>query len=197
MEGRNLPSGNITLSWGQIILNAPAAANNSAYVWYDGNNVDVRMDGEFAQFDRSQVYWVNYNGSPGGGDHFQNDTSLNSSITVNNGNNTVLGGSSYNYVTLWGDHNTYDARGGASNVYAYGGPNDNVVPYGNVYVTAYNNITTGFSDRPSTPAPPSSTTQGGPAAPPLASAPPATPPAPAPWRGWAQWQGGWVQFAPR
>jgi hypothetical protein len=145
MEERNLLS-DISVQWGQLVINAPQSSGNQVYIWNDANgrNLDVWLNHQFYQFDRSQVYWVNYNGGSSGGDFLENDAGLNMAATMNGGGNTLLGSwSAYNYVVLWGDYNTYDARGGASNVYAYGGPNDNITSYSNVYVTAYS-----FSSNP-------------------------------------------------
>src|SRR5262249_32380613 len=74
LEARDLKTGAITLSWDQINITAPQASGNQAYVWNDGNTVDIWVDGEFAQFDRSQVNSVAYTSGGGGSDTFYNYT---------------------------------------------------------------------------------------------------------------------------
>lgn len=139
LEGRKLLSGDIagvSLQHGTLTISATQPDHNTAQVAIDpaNGNVQVTLNGQSTEFNRGDIWTLNYTGADGGGDSFVNDTDLTSSVTMNGGNNTYLGGSVWNTVTLWGDSNTYDARNGASYVYTYNGSNNDVTPYGNVSV---------------------------------------------------------------
>jgi hypothetical protein len=137
MEGRNLLS-QISLQWGQINIAPAQASHNQTYVWNDGNNIDVWVNGEFAQFNSSQVYDLSYTGAQGGSDNFQNWTSLNTSIYANGGNNQLWSTGAFNTVYMYGGSNSYESYGNASDVFEYD-TNDSVdTSYGNVYVDQIN-----------------------------------------------------------
>jgi len=141
LEGRELLSGNIpgvSFSFGALTITGTQASHNSAQVSIDPSNgmVKVSLNGQAVEYNKSSIWSMNYTGGQGGWDSFINDTSLTETVTMYGGNNTSLGGSSWNSVNLWGDNNTYDARGAASYVFTYNGPNDKITPYSAVAVFA-------------------------------------------------------------
>jgi hypothetical protein len=141
LEGRKLLSADIpgvSLQSGALSIAATMADHNTARVAIDPANgmVEVTLNGRSVEYDRGAIWSTGYTGGQGGWDTFVNDTDLTATVTMYGGNNTGLGGSTWNTVKLWGDNNSYDARGGASYVFAYNGPNDRIAPYGDVTVFA-------------------------------------------------------------
>jgi hypothetical protein len=140
LEDRDLKSDipGVSMQYGIIGISATQGSNNAASVSIDPSNqmVKVSLNGQSVEYNQSDVWSVNYNGSLGGSDTFTNDTSLTETAYGQGGNNNFTGGSSFNLVYLYGDNNSFDARGTYSYVFAYNGPNDNIPAYNDVQVFA-------------------------------------------------------------
>jgi hypothetical protein len=141
LEGRKLLSGDIpgvSAPYGVLAITATQTSHNVAQVATNPatGGLEVSLNGQTEEFAPGAIWTISYKGGQFGSDSFTNNTSVQDSVTMFGGNNTVLGGSSWNTVNLYGSNNTYDARNGASNVFTYGGPNDNVVSYSDVNVIA-------------------------------------------------------------
>lgn len=130
LEDRDLKSNipGVQDVYGGIMIKATQADHNVASVSIDpaNQNVKVTLNGDSVEFDSGEIWTLSYTGSRGGWDSFTNDTSIPDVVSMQGGNNTMLGGSSWNYVNLYGDNNTFDARGGASDVFTFAGPNDHL-----------------------------------------------------------------------
>jgi hypothetical protein len=145
LEDRDLKSNvpGIDFQYGGIVIEAPKPDHNEVRLFVDpaDNMVNVVLNGETAKVDAATTWTVNYMGSRGGFDSFTNDTTLTDSVTVFGDHNSVLGGSTWNYVAPQGDFNTIDTRGGPGYVFS-GGPNDQVtlpgirLQYGGIVIEA-------------------------------------------------------------
>jgi hypothetical protein len=143
LEGRDLKSTipGVSVQYGVIGITATQADHNTASVSIDPSNqmLKISLNGNSMEINQGDAYTVNFVGSQGGSDVFENDTSLTETTWGYGGNNYIAGGSSWNVAYLYGDYNTFDARGAASYVEAYNGPNDNIPNYGNtqIYAASY------------------------------------------------------------
>ena len=105
----------ISLSYGNLAIQAPKASGNVAKVWIDSSthNVDVSFNGQSESFTASSVSNITYKGGSGGGDTFTNSTSLMSYEYGFGSHNNFTGGSNFNYVYFYGTGNTYNAQKGS------------------------------------------------------------------------------------
>lgn len=132
LEGRALLSNipGVSLMYGNLSITAPKSSGNVAEVSIDPSthNVKVSLNGQSEEFSASQVYNITYVGGSGGGDTFTNDTNLVELAYGYGGHNDFTGGTSYNFVYLYGNDNTYDAQAGSlfSDVFEDGGTGDTV-----------------------------------------------------------------------
>jgi hypothetical protein len=97
----------------------------------------VSFNGQSEEFSRSLVGSVTYRGGSGGGDSFQNNTNLLELAYGYGGHNAFTGGSSYNFVFLFGNYNTYHANGGYSAVWEGYGQYDTIGGTGTLSTYAY------------------------------------------------------------
>lgn len=120
----------VSLTYGNLSITAPKSSGNVAEVSIDPSthNVKVSLNGQSEEFSASQVYNITYVGGSGGGDTFTNDTNLVELAYGYGGHNDFTGGTSYNFVYLYGNDNTYDAQAGSlfSDVFEDGGTGDTV-----------------------------------------------------------------------
>jgi hypothetical protein len=144
LEERDLKSSivpGVDLSDGVLTITATQYSGNSANVSIDpsNQNLKVTLNGNSVEYNPGEVYWgqVNYKGGLGGYDTFTNDTSYSNIVTVFTGNNTVRGGTGFNSVTLWGDHNAYDSGGGDSYIFTINGYHDSIADHSNQSVNGY------------------------------------------------------------
>jgi hypothetical protein len=107
LEARELKTAGISLGAnGMVVIVATQSLGNSAAVRINSNDnskVDVTLNGNTAEFDRSQVTGIVNSGGIGGG-------------------NTFTGGSGQDYMFLWGDGNTVqESSGGFEVAFTHGG----------------------------------------------------------------------------
>jgi hypothetical protein len=109
----------VSVSWGNLLIQAPKTSGNVAQVSIDSHNhfVKVTLNGQTEEFNPSVVpiYNLTYIGGSGGGDTFTDDTNLVSLDFGSGGNNTFTGSSSYNFVFFTGNGNTFNAQAGSVN----------------------------------------------------------------------------------
>jgi hypothetical protein len=142
LEGRKLLSGDIpgvSAPYGILTIQATQTSHNTAVVALDPANgmLKVSLNGQAEEFTASSIWTISYTGGQFGSDSFTNNTSVQDSVTMFGGNDTVLGSSSWNTVNLYGDNNSYDARNGSGYVFTFGGPDDKIAPHSGVSVFAY------------------------------------------------------------
>src|SRR4051812_2254724 len=84
LEERDLKTG-ITLSYGVLGITATQPSGNTASVSIDPSNqmLKVTLNDETVEFNQSDVYTVNFQGSNGGFDKYTNDTTLSGNIYAN------------------------------------------------------------------------------------------------------------------
>jgi hypothetical protein len=125
LEGRGLMSvAGVALSYGNLSITAPLSSHNVAAVSIDPANHDVKVsvNGQSEEFSASLVTSITYIGSYGGGDTFQDNTSLTSLAYAYGSGNTFTGGTGYNYFYFYYGNNSYTAQSGSfSDVYEIGG----------------------------------------------------------------------------
>jgi hypothetical protein len=129
----------VTLQFGNLAITATKASGNVAQVSIDSvtHNVKVTLNGNSEEFSASKVYNVTYKGGSGGGDTFQDNTSLVSLEYGYGGNNNFTGGTSYNYVYFFGNNNSFTGPAGSvSDVFENGGHGDTMHGSGTIYVYA-------------------------------------------------------------
>lgn len=128
LEGRALMSvPGVSLVYGNIQIMATKASGNIAQVSIAADhNVQVSLNGQSEEFSPSQVYNVTYLGGINGGDTFTNTTNLVELAYGRGGGNNFSGGTSYNFVFLYGNTNTYTSNG-FSDVWENGGQSDNII----------------------------------------------------------------------
>ena len=117
LETRSLMSvPGVSLSYGNLLIQAPSSSGNAAKVWIDPatRNVNVSVNGQSESFSASQVSNITYMGGSGGGDTFENDTNLVSLDYGFGAGNNFIGGTSYNFVYFYGAGNTYSAPDGST-----------------------------------------------------------------------------------
>ena len=114
------------LSYGGIDISATQAGGNTAAVSYTNSShsmIEVYFNGQTEDFDTSVVgpiCTVTYSGDQhgqGGSDYFANFTSLTDSVAMYGGNNTVIGGSGYNFIMVTDGNNNVTAGSGGGMVF--------------------------------------------------------------------------------
>jgi hypothetical protein len=147
LEDRDLKSNipGVSLQYGYLSINATQASNNVASVSIDPSNqmVKVSLNGNSVEYNQSDVNTMCYTGSQGGGDTFTNDTSLTEVAYGYGGNNNFVGGTTYNIVFLYGDHNAYDDRNAIGYTFTYG-TNNTIPAYGNQQLFEYAGAGAGY-----------------------------------------------------
>jgi hypothetical protein len=126
----NAPIAGVVDTYGGIMINATQASGNQVSVSMvnNGTQVEVSLNGQTVDYDASSVWTIAYTGSYGGGDTFKNNTAIPDMVYTFGGGNTVVGGSSWNYVLMYGNSNTdtYDAAGSSGYVFTFGATNDQI-----------------------------------------------------------------------
>jgi hypothetical protein len=125
LESKNLMGGGggVTLSGGLLSIVAPMQSGNTAAVFRDATNGNVKviLDGTVQEFDSSQVIAIYYAGGMGGHDTFANATDIMSIDYGFGGNNTFVGGSGQDFFFVFGDGNLAVDAGGGAVAYTHGG----------------------------------------------------------------------------
>jgi len=116
----------VTFQFGNIQIVAPKTSGNAAEVRINPltGNVRVGLNGQSEEFPVAQVVNVTYQGGSGGGDTFINALSVPGVCYGLGGNNNIVGGMSYNFIYLYGNHNIYSAAGASNTVFFNGGQNN-------------------------------------------------------------------------
>jgi hypothetical protein len=130
LEERDLksttPIPGVSLSYGGLSINATQGGGNVATVESSGGNTIVTLNGQTVVYDDSDgpIWTVNYSAdqhAQGGHDTFINNTNLTSTVAMYGGYNFVQGGTNWDSITVTEGNNTVITNGGGGIVRSYGG----------------------------------------------------------------------------
>jgi ribosomal protein S14 len=136
LTSTNIPG--VSLTYGNLLIQATKTSGNSAVVSIVNNNVQVAFNGYTQQFSQSLVFNMTYVGGSSGGDKFTNNTNIVSNEYGYGTGDQFTGGTGYNYAFFYGTGDTFTAQAGSvDDVFECGGPVTIINPNNKATVQVY------------------------------------------------------------